>query len=62
MSSAILVNFDLGGSPSSLYAHRTWEKKKSWDSDLYKSHLVTWKKNFTARLGGAVGTGGYGVA
>jgi len=27
MSSPILVNFDPGGSPTSIYAHRTWEKK-----------------------------------
>jgi len=34
------------------------KKKKSWDSDLYKSHLG---KNFVARLGRAVGFGGGGV-
>jgi len=33
-------------------------KKRSWDSDLYKSHL---EKNFTVSLGGAVGIGGGGV-
>jgi len=58
MSIPILVNFGLGGSTTSIYAHRTREKKKSWDSDLYKSHLG---KNFAARLGGAVGIGGGGV-
>jgi len=54
MSSPILVNFGLGGFPRSVYAHQTWEKKKSWDSDLYKSHLG---KNLTARFGGAVRIG-----
>jgi len=48
------------GAPlASVYAHRTWEKKKRWDSDLCISHLGN---KFAARLGGAVRIGGGGVA
>ena len=38
-SSPILVNFGLGGSPQAYMHIAPGKKKKSWDSDLYKSHL-----------------------
>jgi len=38
MSSHILMNFGLGGSPTA-YMDIAPGKKTSWDSDLYKSHL-----------------------
>ena len=48
MSSPILVNFGLGGCPTSLYAHRTWEKEK-----LGQRPIQTLRGKKTSRRGSA---------
>ena len=43
------MNFGLGGSPTSVYAHRTWEKKEKLGQRPIQ--ISPGEKNFAARLG-----------
>jgi len=56
MSSPILVNFGLGGSPTSLHAHRTWEKRKVGTATYTN---LTWEKTLQR---GSVGQSELGAA